>query len=890
MMQALRALWMRLMGLITRRSEDEEFDAELESHVAMHTEDAMRAGMSPEEARRQALVKLGGVEQSRQAYRERHTLPWVENLMRDVRYALRAMRRNPVFAVTAIATLALGIGATTAVFSVVDPILFRALPYAHADRIVSVGLSQPLEKQEFTLGGFFYEWQQNQKPFGQITFERGVNACSLTEANPVQLQCAQVAQNFLSTLGISPVFGRNFVPEEDVPHGPKVVLLSDHLWVERYNRDPNVLNKTIEIDQHATRIIGVLPKDFEMPRLQPFDLMVPAQTNIAAQHTANAGIGLPMWAFARLKPGVSVAEAKAEIEPLFLHTQLWIPAQFRQEFHLGLRSMRDRQMQDAYTAAWVLLAAVFAVLLIACANVAGLFSARSAARERELAVRVALGARRGRLIAQTLTEALLLAMIGAGAGCLLAEALLRIFVALAPASIPFLTKAHVDLRVIGFAVLAAMVCAGLCGILPALEKPRATALVARATKSGARAGLRRSLVTIQIAVCLVLLAGAGLLTRSFRNLREESLGMQTRNVITVSIPVSGARYPTAETYSAFFLRAEDALRRIPGVSAVAISDSMPPDANSWHNGARLDDLVVAGHAPTPPGAGGTVVRRSVTPDYFHILGIPLLEGRGFTVDERHGPESYMVLSHLLAQRLFPNEDPIGQHIQLGEYTPYLTLTGPVYTVAGVAADVKNQGIAGQPDPEMYILRRDDPADWNDHTILLLESALPAATVAPWIRAQIAQIDSTAPAQVESLTENVTRLVDRPRFETALLDFFALAGLAMVMIGLYGVIAYLAAQRTQEIGVRMALGASRLDILRLISAEGMRLIVLGGIVGLGAALAAVQLLKSLLFHVEAYDPASFIAAAALLGFVALAGTLIPARAAMRVDPMTALRVE
>jgi hypothetical protein len=342
-MHKLRALMRRLMGAgWTKR----EFEAELESQMALDTAEGVRAGVSEQEARRQALIKLGGAEQARQSYRERATLPLVETLRQDVRYALRGFRRNPIFALTAIVTLTLGIGATTAVFSVVDRILFRA-PYAHDDRLVSFGLSQSLEPQEFTLGGFFYEWRDNQKPFESVTFERGVGECNLMEQNPVQLRCASVAANFLPTLGISPQLGRSFLPEEDVPGGAMAAIISNGLWLSRYNRDPGVLNRSINLDGREVRIIGVLPRDFEMPRLQETDILLPAQTDIAAQHTVNSGIGYPMWAFARLKPGVTIAEAKAEMDPLFRHTYLWIPPQIRSDFHLQVRSVRDRQMQDA---------------------------------------------------------------------------------------------------------------------------------------------------------------------------------------------------------------------------------------------------------------------------------------------------------------------------------------------------------------------------------------------------------------------------------------------------------------------------------------------------------------------------------------------------------------
>jgi putative ABC transport system permease protein len=883
----LRALWLRLFH---SRKQSADFEDELESHLALHIDGGIESGLSPQEARRLALIKIGGAEQVRQSYRERATLPWLETLFDDVRYALRGFRRKPIFALTVILTLALGIGATTAVFSVVDRILFRSLPYAEDDRLVSVGLSQSLERQEFTLGGFFYEWRDNQKPFASVTFERGVAECNLTETKPIALHCAQVAQNFLPTLGVTPVLGRNILPEEDLPNGPRVALISDGLWLTRYNRDPGVLGKFISIDDHMVRVVGVLPKDFEMPRLQTVDIVTPAQMDVAAQHTVNSGIGYPMWAFARLKSGVSVQEAEAEMQPLFKHTQLWIPAEIRKDFQLQVRSIRDRQMQDAYKVTWVLLAAVFAVLLIACANVASLFSARGAARERELAVRSALGARRGRLARQTLTEAFLLAVGGAIAGCALAEILLRIFIAIAPTGVPFLADARLDLRVVSFTVLVSLFCAAMFGIVPAFEKPRVTALAARSTSSLAHVHLRRVLVAAQIAISIILLSGASLLIKSFRNLEDQSLGMQTREVLTVHVGLNPERYQTGQAYMDFYLRSDAALRQLPGVSGVGISDSLPPDKNSWRGDMRYSDLFFVGKAHTPPGTGGTVVVRSVTPGYFRVLQIPIVKGRGFTEHDRNSNDNPVILSKLLATRLFPGEDPIGQQMRRGTYNPYLTLDGPISTVVGVAANVKNAGLAGEDDPEFYTLRSNHPDRWNDHGVLLLETSLPVSTVAPWVRAQIAKIDPIAPVEVETLTQSVARLADRPRFETALLTFFAACGLVMAAIGLYGVLAFITTQRTREIGVRMALGANRLDVLRMILREGLQLILLGGAVGLVAALALSRLLKSMLFAIGPHDPGSFIAVSVLLVSVAILATFIPARRAANVNPVEALRAE
>jgi predicted permease len=547
-------------------------------------------------------------------------------------------------------------------------------------------------------------------------------------------------------------------------------------------------------------------------------------------------------------------------------------------------------MQEAYQVAWVLLGAVFAVLLIACANVASLFSARGLARERELAVRSALGASRSRLMRQTLTEALLLAVAGAATGCLLAELLLRIFIAIAPTGLPFLAQAQLDLRIISFTVLLALLCAAVFGIVPALQKPNVTRLVAKQARTAVHARLRRFLVAAQIAISVVLLSGASLLLQSFRNLEHQDLGMQTQNVLTVHVPLNAQRYSTGRAYMDFYLRAENALEHLPGVTAVGMTNSLPPDGDSWHEGMRYSDIVVAGKPHTPSGTGGSVVSRAVTPGYFRVLQIPILEGSGFSEADRQSTAHPLILSRLLANRLFPEGHAIGQHMQRAIFNPYLTMDGPIYTVVGIAGNVKNAGLAGQDEPEFYTLKTSHPEDWNGHHFFLLETAFPASVIGPWIRTQVAHLEPNAPVEIETLSREVSKLADRPRFETALLGFFAACGLLMAIIGLYGVIAYVATQRTQEIGVRMAVGATRADILRLIAMEGIRLIVLGSVFGLGAALAAAQLFKSLTFHVGPRDPATYIAVVSLLALVAFAATLIPARAAMRTDPGEALRHE
>ena len=867
----------RLRFLFTRRKTD-ELEEELRFHVEQSVERNIAAGMTAEEARRQAMIDFGGVERARQQTYEQRPGWWLGTVEQDLRYALRGFRRNAVFTVPVIATLAVGIGATTAVFSVVDRILFRSLPYVHGDRLVTVGMVHSLEKQEFMMGGFFFDWRDHQQPFEAMAIQStGPHACDLVENNPAQLDCLDFDAGYLPMLGISPVLGRNFLPEEVLPNGPRVVIISYGLWQDHYNRDAGILNRQIDVDGSPARVVGVLPRDFQFPTLQPCDVIFPMVLNKADQKTANGGYGNPMRTFARLKPGVSIEQARAEMEPLFDHTRdSFVPAEMRKDFHLSIRSLRDRETQDAQSMAWILLGSVFAVLLIACANVASLMMVRGEGRERELAVRSALGASRGRLIRQTLTEAALLSLAGAAAGIALAEGLLRVFVDLAPTGVPFLDRAGLDLRIALFTILLSLLCGALSGLLPALQTPRVVALAARAAKFRTRTVLRRSLVVGQIAVSMVLLSGAALLLKSFRNVEEQSLGIETGGVFTAQIALPGFRYDTTRKQMQFYLDAEAAIRRLPGIRAIAFSDSVPP--GGWQSGMRWTDLTIDGKPYQGEGTGDTLTTRKVTPDYFSALNIPIVRGHGFTEEDTHSAEREVIISRLLAARIFPGEDPIGRRVS-GR------------TVVGVAENVKNGGLV-QPDaPEIYFLRGKSESDWDGKKpVLVISSVLSPKAVAPWVRSQIAAIDPTVPVQMETLDQTVSKLADRPRFETALLGFFAFCGLLMAVIGLYGVISFAVAQRTQEIGVRMALGATRGNILRLIAGEGVRLIVLGGMLGLGAALAAAQLLKSLLYNVGPHDLVTYAAVALLLALAALAATFIPARAAMKVEPVVALRYE
>jgi putative ABC transport system permease protein len=879
----LKEFLTRLRFFLADRSHA-EVDQELQFHLEQQIEANIQAGMSPAEARRQAAIAFGGLERAREECHEQHPGYWLERLCQDVRYAIRGFRRNPTFSLTVVLTLMLGIGSTTAVFSVVDRILFRSLPYSNSDRLVSVGLVAPIEPQEFMLGGSYYEWQDNQKPFVALTSEIGAEPCDLTEDKPVRLDCARVEGNFLPTLGVAPVIGRNFSADEDRPNGPKVALISYALWLNRFHLDRRVVGKLIRIDGHATEVVGVLPKDFEMPRLQAADVMLPQALDAAAERRADPGH--PMWAFARLKPGVSIEQAKAELQPLFEYSLRLAPAPFRKEVHLEVRSLRDRQIHDVRLAAWVLLGLVMAVLLIACANVTSLLMARGASREKELAVRSALGASRMRLVRQALTESLTLSFVGGVAGCLFAWLLLRLFIVMAPDGLPFLKRAQIDVRILGFSLVTSLACAAFFGLMPGTRRTDTEVLAGRTRMIARHAVLRRWLVVAQIAVSMVLLAGGALLARSFWNLQRQSLGMNVENIVTVAISLGQTSYPTAEKQMAFFQQLERNLRYGPGVSAMAISDSLPP--GGYHRDHIFASLHVEGKPKLASGTGGTVAWRWVTPEYFRALQIPIVQGQGFTEEELTSTDRFVVLSKSLAKRIFAGQSVLGQQLHLA--TGASTENDPVYMVVGIAADVKNGGLGGGEEPEYYRLRRNTAQDWDRSSVVILKTTLPPRTIEAWIRSQVASLNPTIPLDIKTLSERVGQMADQPRFEMLLVGFFACTGLILAVIGLYGVVSFMVVQRTQEIGVRMAVGATRTDILRLVLESALRLIVPGTLIGLVLALTLSRVLSSLLFNVGPHDPVAFSCMTGLLILVALLATLIPGASATRIDPTVALRVE
>ena len=809
---------------------------------------------------------------------------WLESLIQDLRYGGRGFARNPTFTLTAVLAAALGIGASTAVFSVVDRILFRSLPYPGEDRLVSVGIMTPLDTNEFLFAGAYLDWRRNQIPFESITsFTAGIGDCDLTEINPARLGCASVERNFLPTLGLSPILGRNFTEQEDRPNGSKVALISYAVWQSRFGRDPNVAGKIISIDAQPVTIIGVLPQAFEIPTLAAADILVPQALNEANLQSTRA-----LRLFAKLKPGVTIAQAQAAMEPLFQRTLESVPPAFRKEVHLRIRSLRDRQVQDARLASWVLLAAVTAVLLIACANIANLLLARSMSRRKEMAVRAALGAGRARLIRQTLTETILLGLMGGAAGCALAWALIHLFMGIAPSSFPRLNQAGLDGRVLLFAVAGSLISGLIFGLAPAIHTPTAESLACWKTTGGRRTLLREALVAAQIAISVVLLTSAGLLLRSLWNLQNVPLGVSAEHVVTADFILGKQRYSEDASQLTFFDDLESRLGAIPGVTAFTISDSLPP-----YGGVRTRPFAairVEGQRSYQEGTGGMVVWRYVSPGYFRTLGVPIVLGRGFEDRDRAAGESTIIVSDSLARKLFPAGSALGKR---------LDIDGHELIVTGIAADVRNNGPAGETSPEYYMLRKPvpdatfrnqmPPNGWRQAKVAVRSPGNPSV-IEDQLKKEIATIDPALPVTVSTLQQRVSQLNERPRFNAILLGLFAGTGLALAAIGLYGVMSFLIEQRTEEIGVRMALGATPRLIAQLVLSKAGAWTVSGAAAGLIGSLFAFRAVRSLLFEVPEHDPWTLALVPAGMLLVALAAAWLPALRAARVDPMAALRHE
>ena len=619
-----------------------------------------------------------------------------------------------------------------------------------------------------------------------------------------------------------------------------------------------------------------------MPTLTPADILLPQSLDVSAldrNHPRDV-----LRAFARLKPSVTIDQATAALQPWFQDSLRFVPPQFRAEVSMRVRSLRDRQIEDSRVWAWVLFGAVIAVLLLACTNVANLLLVRAAVRQRELAVRSALGASRARLARQTLTESLLLALFGCVAGCALAYLFLRVFISIAPEGIARLQQASLDFRVLGFCLFVSFFSGILFGVAPALRNPTPEYLAGKAARTTESILFRQTLVAAQIAGSLVLLTGAGLLLRSFMKIQSVPMGLEPKHIVTVKVSLTNYRYPRMPQQLAFFHELETRLNRIPGVEAVAISNSLPP---SGRGQATFSASIEVPGRPRPAnGTGGMVGWRMVTPNYFQTLGISIVRGRPFTEQDRLATEHPVILSQKLAIDLFPHEDPLGKKLRFASSdTP-----GPLRTIIGIAANVKNNGLTSDSDPEFYIPWKDDPGTDISQGFVTFLTPLSPSSVVPWVRSEIAAIDPTMPVEFATMAERVGKLTQRPRFDAILLALFAAIALLLAALGIYGVVSFSVSQRTQEIGVRMALGATPRSISRLVLLNVARWTLGGATLGILASWFCSRLLQSLLFEVRPHDPILLASGLLILLAVALFAAWIPTRRAMCVDPVVVLRYE
>jgi predicted permease len=870
---------LKLRSLFRRRQAEQDLDDELHDHLDRRIEENIAKGMSAAEARRAALVALGGIEQTKEYCRDQRALVFFDALVQDLRFAVRSLWNRPAFAAIAILTLALGIGATTAVFSVVDRVLFRSLPYPHDERLVSFGVKAPFEGTEFMLAPEYVLLRSQRGPFQSMTsLTPGGADCDITEQNPIRLNCALVDANFLSTLGLRPIVGRDFTRDDDQPNAPRVALLSYTLWQSRFGGDPRVAGRTLSLDGKPVEIIGVLPSTFEMPTLTAADMLIPQALDVAALDRNHPQ--LVLRAFARLKPAVTIPQATAALQPWYQDSLRFVPPQFRAEVSLHVRSLRDRQITDSRVGAWVLFGAVIAVLLLSCTNVANLLLVRGVARQRELAVRAALGATRARLARQTLTESLVLAFIGGATACALAYILLRVFISIAPQGIVRLQQATIDFRVLVFCLVVTLLSGILFGVAPALAKPMPESLVGRTAGITTRGVFRYILVTAQIAGSLVLLTGAALLLRTLWKIESAPTGLEARYVITAQISLAEYRYPEMAQQLAFFRDLETRLARVPGLTQIALSNSLPPSGGM--QATFFASIEVLGRPRPAEGTGGMVGYRMVTPNYFQALGIHIIRGRPFTESDRSPAEHPVIISEKLADKMFPNDDPLGRTVRFAQ--------GPWRSIVGVAASVKNNGLAADADPEFYLPWKEDSQAFVRRSYVIFLSTLEPATVISWTREQIAQIDPTMPVEFATMSERIGKLTERPRFDASLLTFFAAIAMLLAALGIYGVASFFVSQRTQEIGVRMALGATPLGISRMVLGSMARWTVAGAAAGLLGSWFCARLLESLLFEVRTHDPVLLGLALLILLAVALVAAWIPAHRAARIDPLVALRYE
>jgi putative ABC transport system permease protein len=870
--------WMRFFG---RERWDKERERELQAYLEIETEENIARGMTPEEARYAARRKLGNATQIREEIYRMNSLTFIESFWQDVRTGARMLRKNAGFAVVAILTLALGIGANTAIFSVIDAVLLRPLPYDNPDRIVVVLESNPSKGfPQFSVSPPNYmDWRKGATAFEQMSSVSRGDFVYTGGAEPERLTGANVAPSFFSVMGAQPVMGRTFLPEDDVVGKASVVVLSYGLWIRRFGSDPQIVGKSLTLDGRSYRVVGVMQNGFQFPRGAEFWL--PSEFDEDALGPKARGAHY-LRVMARLKPGITIEKAQAEMIALSKRLEQQYP-KTNAGWTSKVVTLNQVTVGDVRPTLLVLFGAVGFLLLIACANVANLLLARATARQREIAIRFSLGASRMRIARQLLTESILLSGIATAAGLLLAEWAIRALRLLPPSNLPRAASISLNLPVLAFAAGVALLTGLLFGFGPALQitrsAPAETLKEGGRSSSAGRQSVRSALVVLETTLALVLLVGSGLLLKSFLRLQTVDPGFQYKNIATASVSLPRSKYSTDPQKIQFFDQVLERLQSLPGVREAAVASGNPMEGSNLSFSFATKELEALSPADQP-SAGYYVV----SPSYFHTLGIPLLVGRYFARGDSGGSPRVAIISQAVAQRFFHDKSPIGQTIKIG-----VGAAEPVSReIVGVVGDVKDDGL-GEP-ATMTVYEPYTQVGWDFMNFYLRGDGDPSQMAAT-LRSQVALVDKDQPvADISTGEQWMSEAVAQPQLRTLLLSLFAALALVLASLGIYGVMSNSVAQRTHEIGVRMALGAGQSSVLRLVLSHGMRLTLLGIALGTAGAFALTRLMKSFLFHVTPTDPATFAEVALFLFLVALLASYIPARRATQVDPLVALRYE
>ena len=871
------SLFARLKAMIHRDRLDRDLDQELRSHLEMRAADNVAAGMAPTEARYDAQRRFGNTTLMKEDTRATDIIGWLDTAARDLRYALRTLRRSPGFIVIAILTLALGIGANTTIFSVINAVLLRPLPYPNAKHLVRVE-----ERHEgWTATGISYanflDLKNNSQSLSDVSAMRWWTANLADGGEPESVQSALVSAEYFSALGIQPFLGRVFTAEEDQPGKDNVILIAHGLWQRRYGSNPQAVGRKIKVNDELRTIIGVMPLGFR----EPFHCEIWAPLVANGELATNRRSHL-LFAVARLKPGISLNQANAEMQLVSNRIQAQNSG-IDPGFTFSAADFQERSAAPLRTPLLVLFCAAGCVLLIACTNLASLLLARGAARNKEFAIRVSLGAPRSRLVRQLLTESLLLGVLGGAVGSILA------FWCLALVKEPPLNElvgyagVSLDMRVLLFSVGVSLVTGILCGLAPAFHSARGSTITAAQLHGRATAGirnvrLRSFFVVSEVALAFVLLVGAGLLIHSFAAILRQPLGFNPDNVLTMHLFLSEARYPSDSPQAKQYLhRVLEKLESVRGVQSVGMIDALPLA------GGASTDIEIVGRPVPDPNDEPEVDIRIVSPGFFRTLEIPLRAGRWFTESDTFEAPRVMIINETMARQFWPNENPIGRRVTMKDWGP--PLTGEII---GIAADVRLDSPAAPIAPALYWPY---PQFLNPFSSIVVRLDPQARLVLPDIKSAIWSVDKDQTiASIQTFDDILADTLTTRRINMSILATLAVLALLLASLGIYGVLANSVAQRTQEIGVRLALGARPGQVLAPVVGQGLRLTMFGLAFGFAVALAVSRLLTGLLFGIKATDPLTFLAVAALLTLVSLAACYIPARRATRVDPIVALRYE